>query len=408
MAKETKIGLAVVGTLLVVFSGLLVYRLSGSEAAMALEDEAVARFPQQPASTGMTPPGATHAPAHPPASIVVQQQPAEIPTEPAGIPDADQLPTHAPAAPTVAAEEPAADHGANPFHGRATTPDAEPATEPTPAPRVLAGEADTATQTNPRPTARTPRNPLRRTSAEEPVEDAGPAELAAPDDRYGQAPPAEIEETPPAEPAFTAPAEEPAAEPEPAPEGRYPRQQRWQTEDEPQQPAEPQQAEPAGVDGKYTIAPNDNLWIISEKVYGNGRYFKAIYEHNKSRLPQADRLTVGSVLDVPPADELERRYPNLCPKQRRSAVVKAKATEPVPARRNIDGRDIYIVAEGDTLFDIARYELGKASRWGEIYELNREALGTDFDYLQPGTELRMPPKTAADSVARRRGTTRTR
>jgi hypothetical protein len=47
--------------------------------------------------------------------------------------------------------------------------------------------------------------------------------------------------------------------------------------------------------------------------------------------------------------------------------------------------------------------LGKASRWAEIYDLNRDTLGEDFDYLQPGTELAMPPKgPAADSVTRGR------
>jgi nucleoid-associated protein YgaU len=50
------------------------------------------------------------------------------------------------------------------------------------------------------------------------------------------------------------------------------------------------------------------------------------------------------------------------------------------------------VAEGDTLFDIARAELGKASRWAEIYELNRDQLGEDFNYLAPGMQLVMPPR----------------
>ena len=54
------------------------------------------------------------------------------------------------------------------------------------------------------------------------------------------------------------------------------------------------------------------------------------------------------------------------------------------------GGRTYTVAEGDTLFNIARYELGKASRWAEIYELNRDVLGKDFNYLIPGTQLAMP------------------
>ncbi len=59
----------------------------------------------------------------------------------------------------------------------------------------------------------------------------------------------------------------------------------------------------------------------------------------------------------------------------------------------------YTVSEGDTLFNIARYELGKASRWVEIYELNREVLGRDFNYLTPGMKLTLPDGEKSDTVA---------
>jgi nucleoid-associated protein YgaU len=64
-----------------------------------------------------------------------------------------------------------------------------------------------------------------------------------------------------------------------------------------------------------------------------------------------------------------------------------------------------VVEEGDTLFDIARYELGKASRWSEIYDLNRQALGEDMDYLRPGTQLILPHAAGhgeeADAITQR-------
>jgi nucleoid-associated protein YgaU len=155
------------------------------------------------------------------------------------------------------------------------------------------------------------------------------------------------------------------------------------------------------ADGRYTIQPNDSLWTISEKVYGDGKYFKALGQHNKSKLPHADRLTAGTVIDVPTVSDLEHEYPDLCPRQRRSAVVKSRSIANAGGDSRAAGGvrqathtsgDAYVVVEGDTLFDIARYELGKASRWGEIYELNRDVLGEDFDYLPPGLELRMPPR----------------
>ncbi len=54
---------------------------------------------------------------------------------------------------------------------------------------------------------------------------------------------------------------------------------------------------------------------------------------------------------------------------------------PVSTRQSYRSGRPYTVAEGDTLFNIARYELGKASRWVEIYELNSDLLGKDINYL---------------------------
>ncbi len=153
--------------------------------------------------------------------------------------------------------------------------------------------------------------------------------------------------------------------------------------------------------GKYTVQPNDNYWIVSQKVYGDGGYFKAIYEHNRLRYPRADKLQVGDVLDVPAASLLHERYAELCPKQRK--VPPAHSTLQPASTRHRVGEKVYVVGEGDTLFDIAKYELGKATRWAEIYELNRDVLGEEFDYLRPGTELVLPHAGRdAESVTRGR------
>lgn len=68
------------------------------------------------------------------------------------------------------------------------------------------------------------------------------------------------------------------------------------------------------------------------------------------------------------------------------------ASTGVPAGPGLAGstRRVYIVREGDTLYDIARNELGKASRWGEIYDLNWDQLGNRVDGLVPGMKLLLP------------------
>jgi nucleoid-associated protein YgaU len=143
----------------------------------------------------------------------------------------------------------------------------------------------------------------------------------------------------------------------------------------------------------YTVQPNDNYWSISRAVYGTGAYFKALYEHNRDRFPYPDQLRAGDVIDTPPAAVLEQTYPDLCPQPRRSGrggSLRPRAAPPRPSGRT------YVVKEGDTLFDIARAELGRSSRWAELYELNRDQLGDDFDYLTPGMELLLPADVPGD------------
>ena len=55
--------------------------------------------------------------------------------------------------------------------------------------------------------------------------------------------------------------------------------------------------------------------------------------------------------------------------------------------------------------DIARHELGKASRYGEIIQLNLDVLGGQFDYLTPGMQLALPDDggTPAGQVTKRPG-----
>ncbi len=69
--------------------------------------------------------------------------------------------------------------------------------------------------------------------------------------------------------------------------------------------------------GSYEVQPNDNFWVISEKVYGSGAYFKALAEHNRGKVGQRDKLRVGDSIATPTIAQLEQTYPDLCPKPSR-------------------------------------------------------------------------------------------
>ena len=169
--------------------------------------------------------------------------------------------------------------------------------------------------------------------------------------------------------------------------------------------AQAQPADPVPVrrDGKYVVQPNDSCWLISRKLFGTGAYFKAIEEHNRHNYPRMDRLQVGDVLEVPTAEQLRAAYPDLCPKLRQPASRGPQGYQ-VSATRRTGGR-VYVVQDGDNLFDIARYELGSAKRWVEIFDLNRDLLSEDFDYLPLGAELVLPGVSAEsdDTLTERPG-----
>lgn len=142
------------------------------------------------------------------------------------------------------------------------------------------------------------------------------------------------------------------------------------------------------VDGRYTAQPNDNFFTISKKVYGSGAYFEALAKYNKDQYPKSNQLRIGDVVQTPPAETLEGRYPELCPKAEHREAAKRRTV--AAANRSLSGRRVYVVQEGDSLFDIARFELGAASKVADLIELNRDVLGDQINYLTPGMRLVLP------------------
>ncbi len=160
----------------------------------------------------------------------------------------------------------------------------------------------------------------------------------------------------------------------------------------------------SGKEGTYVVQPNDNYWSISRKLYGTDAYFKALAHHNRAKVVNPDRLQLGEEILAPSAAALHETYPDLCPMpaHREAARRRALADGHVPVG---EGR-VYVVQEGDNLFNIARYELGKATRWTEIVTLNKDQLGTslsDLNYLTPGMKLLLPDEPPPANIGQRPG-----
>jgi len=149
----------------------------------------------------------------------------------------------------------------------------------------------------------------------------------------------------------------------------------------------------AGPD--YRVQPGDSMWTIARDVYGSSAFFRALTAYNHRRYPDTQRLRVGDVVQTPRIDRLRSLYPNLCPVPHDRAA--AETGDPTDAAA---GR-WYVVEEGDTLYEIARFELGQAARWTEIVTLNRKTLGDEYSNLRPGTRLLLPERATPNPIAAR-------
>ncbi len=148
---------------------------------------------------------------------------------------------------------------------------------------------------------------------------------------------------------------------------------------------------------KYVVQQNDTFWTISKKVYGTARYFQALALYNKSRIPDPRRMRPGMTIEVPPPQVLESRFPELVPRAGsrtgrstgRSSPASTASSQPAGFFLGPSGEPLYRVGPEDTLSEIAQRHLGRASRWIQIFELNRDKLQNPND-LKIGTVLRLP------------------
>jgi nucleoid-associated protein YgaU len=70
-----------------------------------------------------------------------------------------------------------------------------------------------------------------------------------------------------------------------------------------------------------------------------------------------------------------------------------QATPAANQRSRTDGKPVpkvYVVKSGDTLYTIAKSQLGSGGQWQAIYDANKTAIGPDPNKLTAGTKLVMP------------------
>jgi nucleoid-associated protein YgaU len=128
----------------------------------------------------------------------------------------------------------------------------------------------------------------------------------------------------------------------------------------------------------YTAESGDSLTKIAAKVYGtNTRANRtAIINANPTLQDNPNRIIVGKTYAIPPLN---------------GTSVTTVATLPNTPSSSNESKYSYVVKSGDTLWSIARDELGDTNTIAALKELNKDIL-RGSDRVRPNMKLRLPAK----------------
>ena len=128
---------------------------------------------------------------------------------------------------------------------------------------------------------------------------------------------------------------------------------------------------------EHQVREGDTLAKIALEHYGRASLWQKLAKANNIPESEVRRLSVGQRIRLPGKARARRGVPE----RGRDAGGQPPA-RPAPARQ-------YTVRAGDTLCGIARSNLGDATKWQILHQLNREAV-PDPSRLVVGTVLKLP------------------
>jgi nucleoid-associated protein YgaU len=128
----------------------------------------------------------------------------------------------------------------------------------------------------------------------------------------------------------------------------------------------------------HKVKPNDSLFKISRKYYGNETEWHKIYEANKDEMTSPNALYIGQELLIPEITLAKKVTLSMeTPiKKKQDIEMSIKTTE-------------HTVVSGDTLYHLARKYYDDATMWHKIYEANEDTI-EDESFLVKGQILIIP------------------
>lgn len=132
---------------------------------------------------------------------------------------------------------------------------------------------------------------------------------------------------------------------------------------------------------RFSVKAGQTLHQVAQEVLGDGRRWREIYEANKSKIPDPNNVRAGTELEFPQERVAKKNAPTTLPA---SAPAEGSCSAPasMPSGRT------HTVTRGETLFAIAKKELGSGSRWKELMKFN----DLRSEQVTVGTVLKLPAK----------------
>jgi nucleoid-associated protein YgaU len=149
----------------------------------------------------------------------------------------------------------------------------------------------------------------------------------------------------------------------------------------------------------YTWKNGDSFPILAQRFYGDSSRLAILKRINEGRteVQPGERVLIPLYdLDAvqTPASAVGASAPLVAggaagaPATKSGAQKKSEPATPA-ASSSTSGARIHIVKDGESLWKIAKQELGSGARWNEIYTANRDVLASP-EALHTGQKLRVP------------------
>lgn len=136
--------------------------------------------------------------------------------------------------------------------------------------------------------------------------------------------------------------------------------------------------EGVSVKAIHKVKPNDSLFKISRKYYGDAAEWHKIYEANRDEMSSPNALYIGQELLIPEITLAKRMTLSIeTPIRKKQDIeMSTKTTR-------------HTVVSGDTLYHLARKYYDDSTMWHKIYEANEDTI-EDESFLVKGQILIIP------------------